>query len=726
MKKTVRSYCRAVSACAAFTCAIFLLLFAACAGNSAVSAAGAAEKGFVTVQDGSFMLGGKPFRFVGTNNYYLHYSPDKMITDVLDDACEMGLPVLRVWGFQIGANRDHNSFGLNEPARGGKPGVYGIPEKYRKTDKKPDEFGYPRDVFERLDYAVAEAGKRGIKLVVVLNNYWADFGGLQQASTWQRWFNLENATDFYTDAGCKAAYKEYAERLMTRVNSYTGIPYNEDPTIMTWELMNEPRNPPDKTGKILTAWVKEMSAYVKKLAPFQLCAVGDEGGFLRTDPDVFMGEGTHMYNGFEGTDFDALLALKNVDYGTYHLYPESWGIAPEAAEGWGARYIKDHIDSGKKAGKPAVLEEFGVSKAGTQNRLAVYDLWNRTVYENAGAGSMFWILTASNVYETGADEDGLYDDYDGFRILNDGSSVSKLLSAWAARFAGTESAEQTALLDDPCAYLLDPARAQEAKGTVTIRARLAGTYGRVKSAKLFVNGQLASAPNTMQFNNAGQLWRIKLDTTAFDDGDTLDLQAVFTLEDGTQIRTEAVAITVANNVTYSLFKTFDFKDSICDAVSLGGYQAELRSLSHSTLNGGMLRADALYPGLNEWEELKIKFPLMSEVAEAAKISFTVYLEKTLASTPSGKTKPEDKLPGAQHYVAFDPGWVKTGLGTQNCELANLETVILDDGKSYYRQTCTFEFFNNPQYTLATVCPTLGYVSYDGPVYIDDINLYKKD
>lgn len=711
---------------------IFSKLFTACIILTLALVTGcsksseAAKKGFVTVDDGEFMLNGKPFRFVGTNNYYMHYSTDMMQTDVIEDAKEMGFAVLRVWGFQIGPNKDHNSYGLNEPARDGKPGSYGVPEEQKNTTKKPNEFGYPRDIFERLDYTIAEAGKNGIKLVIALNNYWADFGGLQQASTWQDWFDLEKPTDFYTNKACKEAYKDYVKTLLTRVNTYTGIHYNQDPTIMTWELINEPRNPDDKTGKIVTEWAKEMSAYVKSLAPYQLCAVGDEGGFIRDDLKGFNDEGNHMYNGTEGTDFDALLALKNVDYGTFHLYPEAWGILPEYVENWGTKYIKDHIDSGKAAKKPVVLEEYGVGATAGQNRLAVYDKWNRTVYENGGAGSMVWILTSSNEYELSEGGDGLYDDYDGFRIMNDGSEVSKMLSAWAARFAGTETQENSDLLDKPKAYLLNPGKAQEAKGEFQVRAELAGNFGKVKSAKLYINEELAPAPNTMQYNKTNDLYRIKINTTTYEDDTVLNISAVFTLEDGTIIKSNEMPITISNKVTYSLHKTYDFADSTAEATSLGAYQAELQKISHSKLNGGMLKVDAIFPGQNEWEELKVKFPSMSEVSEAAQLEFTIYLEKALVSTPSGKSKPEIKLPGLQNYIAFDPGWIKTGQGSQNCALEDLEIVTLDDGKEYYKQTCLFEFFTNPDYKLVTICPTMGYVAYTGPVYIDDVKIYKKD
>lgn len=98
-----------------------------------------------------------------------------------------------------------------------------------------------------------------------MNNYWDAFGGLMNATTWQKWFGLKSAEEFYTNESCRKAYKEFVEHLVTRKNSYTGIPYNEDPTIMTWELMNEPRNQKDTSGKTVKNWVAEMSTFVKNL-----------------------------------------------------------------------------------------------------------------------------------------------------------------------------------------------------------------------------------------------------------------------------------------------------------------------------------------------------------------------------------------------------------------------------------------------------------------------------
>lgn len=499
---------------------------------------------------------------------------------------------------------------------------------------------------------------------------------------------------------------------------------------MTWELMNEPRNQKDTSGRIVKNWVAEMSTFVKKLAPNQLCAVGDEGFMRQPGFTPYAGEGGTCYNGYEGTDFDSLIRIKNIDYGTFHLYPETWGILDNAQIVWGDEFIKKHAASGRSAKKPIVLEEYGTSSGGSLNRLAVYDIWNSTAYNEGLAGSMFWILTSSNTYELSEGGDGIYDDYDGFRIRNDKSSVSNLLSDYAALFSGKDSPEY---LSKPRVYLLNPARDQDAKGLFEVSAKfMPGKNSSVKAkrAELYINGNPASSPRTLNYNVASDIYRINFDTLAnaktFPDGSVLSIKVVFTLSDGTKLETESNSITISNKITYSVIKHYDFKNDTADASSLGGYMAKIKSLKHTRLNGGMVEVDGSYSGENTWEELKVKFGKMKEVAEASKLDFTFYYEKDKAVPHATKKSEGEKLPGVQPYVAFDPGWVKTGLKENNAFLNDLPVVTLDDGKSYYKVSVSLEFQQNPTYTFVTICPTMGYVKYNGPIYIDDIILYKKD
>jgi mannan endo-1,4-beta-mannosidase len=58
-----------------------------------VANTGSAHAGpvFVTRAGAAFDLGGQPFRFGGTNNYYLHYKSQAMVDDVFSDGgCSAG------------------------------------------------------------------------------------------------------------------------------------------------------------------------------------------------------------------------------------------------------------------------------------------------------------------------------------------------------------------------------------------------------------------------------------------------------------------------------------------------------------------------------------------------------------------------------------------------------------------------------------------------------------
>ena len=366
--------------------------------------------GFVTARQGEFRLAGKAFRFAGTNTYYLHQRSHYMINAALNDAAAMSLAVVRAWAFADGPANDR--------------------------PLQPEPYVYDEAAFDSLDYAVAQAGELGLRLVLTLTNNWPDYGGMSQYVSWflglpdDVYDTAVNHDKFYTTPAIKDCYKAYARHVIRRRNRYTGLRYNEDPTIMTFELANEPRNRSDKTGAAVLSWVTEMSAYVKALAPRQLVAVGDEG---------FYGDATNSdypYSNFEGDQWRKFVALPHVDYGTVHLYPDGWGETADRV-GWGTTWINDHLADGRRLGKPVVLEEYGlrIDAGGVAARDAGYAAWMAAV-EAGGAGDQFWLLTSR------VDDGSFYPDYDGFRVIwdnepaNPGASTAQLLAAHARRMAG--------------------------------------------------------------------------------------------------------------------------------------------------------------------------------------------------------------------------------------------------------------------------------------------------
>lgn len=376
---------------------------------------------FVRVRNQSFEIAGQPFRFGGSNCYYLHQQSHYMIDSVLDDAAAMSLAVIRAWAFADG------------PAT--------------TTPLQPEPFVYDEAAFDSLDYAVWKAGQVGVRLVLTLVNNWPDYGGMQQYVKW--FLNLSddsygdavNHDRFYTDADIRKCYRAYARHVVTRRNRYTRLRYCDDPTIMTFELANEPRNRSDKSGAAVLGWVREMSDWIKQLAPRQLVAVGDEG---------FYGDATNSdypYSDFEGDRWLQFLRLPHVDYGTFHLYPQGWGEISASKAGtdpiaWGRTWITQHLADARSVGKPAVLEEYGLSIDASKDiadeatRVNGYREWTSTVEQEEGAGDQFWLLTSR------VDDGSYYLDYDGYRIIwrnddtNTTNDAAQLLAAHAKKMMG--------------------------------------------------------------------------------------------------------------------------------------------------------------------------------------------------------------------------------------------------------------------------------------------------
>ncbi|HEY8946691.1 MAG TPA: cellulase family glycosylhydrolase [Polyangiaceae bacterium] len=374
----------------------------------------------------NFELEGRPFCFVGANNYYLAYKPRPMVDDVLSAAKALGFRVMRMWGFIDIGSIDGSRKSIDDRWENGKKdGAY-----FQYWDGKLNRPVYNDgdDGLKRLDYAIARAGELGIKITYVLTNNWNDFGGIAQ---YLEWFGKKKHHEFYTDPEIKQAYKNWVAHIVNRRNTVNGRLYRDDPTIFAWELANEPRckgtgaGSPGWTLETIPRWVAEMSAYIKSLDPNHMVAVGDEG-FLDAG-------GEHWaYAANDGVDHEALTAVPTIDFGTFHLYPEHWDASLE----WGQKWIVDHLRVARRLGKPTILEEYGIKVGrdahgnivqGLEERLHHYRLWNEAVLMNGGNGAMPWILSGIDV------AGGVYEDYDRFTLYR-GDETAALLREYARRF----------------------------------------------------------------------------------------------------------------------------------------------------------------------------------------------------------------------------------------------------------------------------------------------------
>ncbi|MFT3892739.1 MAG: cellulase family glycosylhydrolase [Anaerolineales bacterium] len=229
-------------------------------------------RSFVKTSGPHFTVNNQRFRFIGANAEYLPIVPDTTVEDVLDRAQSLGIRVIRTWGFGDGCE-DYNQPSCEDWSRyfQPQPGVYNA------------------SAFEHFDRIVYEAGKRNIRLIIPLANNWGEYGGIPRYVCWHE--NIEgdcpgNRMDdelhdtFYTNEDIKEWYRQYVSHFVNHINTFTGISYADDPTIMAWELINEPRAKSDPSGAKLHTWIVEMSSYLATLTPNQLIGTGEEGWYI--------------------------------------------------------------------------------------------------------------------------------------------------------------------------------------------------------------------------------------------------------------------------------------------------------------------------------------------------------------------------------------------------------------------------------------------------------------
>lgn len=104
--------------------------------------------------------------------------------------------------------------------------------------------------------------------------------------------------------------------------------YRDDPTIIAWNLINEPRCenwlPANKDcNKRFQSWLSEMSSHVRSLDPNHLITIGSEGFFGDSTPEM-MQYNPQAWARELGQDFVMNTNLPNIDFATVHAWPDNW------------------------------------------------------------------------------------------------------------------------------------------------------------------------------------------------------------------------------------------------------------------------------------------------------------------------------------------------------------------------------------------------------------------
>jgi len=405
------------------------------------------SQNFVTVEGSKFMLHGLPYHYVGANLWYgMHLGSEESgdrdrLKRELDQLKELGLCNLRIMASSEGP--DSSPWRVS-PTLQHNPGEYA------------------EHLWQGLDFLLVEMAKRDMKAVVCLSNFWPWSGGMAQYVSWASgekipypppadkgsWTRYMLYTcRFYSDGQALNLYNAHVDKVVTRRNSISGVLYAEDPTIMSWQLANEPRGMVRR--RAYRSWIKKTARLIKELDPNHLVSLGSEG---------------ETSSSWSGNRFLKDHDFKEIDYATAHIWIENWGwydpLQKDSYTQGLARaldYLDRHHEMAQKLGKPLVLEEFGIARDDRSyqpdsetaarmqyfkdldlhgfplmqdGNLAGYNFWAWGGEGRPGAARQFWQIGHPLIGDPPHEHQGWYSIYDSEK------GTLEVLKKWSRRVDG--------------------------------------------------------------------------------------------------------------------------------------------------------------------------------------------------------------------------------------------------------------------------------------------------
>ena len=339
-----------------------LLVVAVTAACGVANAQTNANNEFVKRDGTRLTLGGQTYRFGGANIEWLGlegYGPlDKMgprypshfeVDDALDTAKMMGARVVRsqTMGDSIGCRK------CIEPKLG--------------------EFN-PR-AFKALDYTIAAAHARGLRLIVTLAGDCA-YCAMSGPGEYFKDMGPAGYKAFFTDPKIIARFEQHIAAVLNHRNSITGIRYKDDPTILAWENCNMcgiyvALGAPGQSLAPYIPWIDTIGSYIKSIDKKHLYE--DNSGFLLFDKS------------------GAVLETKTPDIVTSEYYPH-W--ARVMGMQMSADTFRQDADRVTSHGKVYVVNEYGwdVTDWATQAEFA--KVLQTFEDDKKISGDLYWALQA--------------------------------------------------------------------------------------------------------------------------------------------------------------------------------------------------------------------------------------------------------------------------------------------------------------------------------------------
>lgn len=329
---------------------------------------------FVHTSGRSFVLGATPFVFLGANASLIHGPRERAAyIETLDALASDGLSVVRIWALGEAA-ADAPGWQDNYAFRRG-------PEGWIVTS------------FEHLDRVIDACRQRNLRVILVLANRWQDYGGVPMYLRWsagggvvaeadvsQAEVNTEEQSNlFWSCDACKMSYQTHVRALVERVNTINQMAYRDDPTIFSWELINEGSATTTSAVRAQKQWTEEMAKFVHSLDANHLVGAGHIGYRLSRERRAW---------------FD-VQRIAEIDYFDAHAYPHKRELKSRRNL---RKWVDDRLLLARAAGaKPFVWGEFGFDDG---PKPSAHDSeWTRSFlqqsFASGAAGALIWIYEPS-------------------------------------------------------------------------------------------------------------------------------------------------------------------------------------------------------------------------------------------------------------------------------------------------------------------------------------------
>ncbi len=287
-------------------------------------------------------LNGQRWNSVGLNSYDLLEQPQRVIDDRLTSLAQGGHNTVRTWCF----------------------------------DK---DGGLTDATLNTLAVTLNSARERGIRMICTLGNTLSSFGG-QSSFT-------PAGQDFFSSPTARARYQDQIRKLLTYRDAH-GVRLADQPAILAWDLLNEPRPNPTTPPGAVADWAQDMSSFVGSLDQRHLITIGAEG----------FGAGypaTPSLAGRPGAEFTTLCQIPSITLCATHLFP-IYLHNPASSADIGT-VVQTWRSAADKLDKPVILEEVGYSAAEAKTftaRQTFFDNVSRAINNNDVDGGLLWNLGA--------------------------------------------------------------------------------------------------------------------------------------------------------------------------------------------------------------------------------------------------------------------------------------------------------------------------------------------